>query len=311
MINQSKIIIGAMIINVLLMLPIGSYAYNPFATMADFNAIIFGNAQASGGDTEGRLAVGGNFYAESYSVGFSSSPDASKNSLVVGGDLNAKWQWQVANGNTKYGGNLTSSPSTVAPYTITKAANVVDFAGIQSQMLSTSSFLSTLSSNGTELYQYTTYTLTGLDPYLNVFNITDTNGWANASNRIISAPTGSTVIINVSGMSNFLKSSGMQLANGLDNTNVLFNYYQSTSLNINGISLLGSLLAPNAALTLNSGSVNGNAAVASSNQINGGEYHNYTFNGNVPVPVPEPSTLAACAMGLGMLPLLRRRRSHS
>ena len=279
----------------LLISPACSYAANLFAPIGDFNAIVFGNARAIGGDTEGRLAVGGNFYAESYSVGTRSQADSAKNSLIVGGNLEAKWNWQVFNGNTKYGGNLVSSPSTVAPYTISKGNNLLNFSEIESQLKGSSTYLSKLTGTGTQEYKWSTYTLDGKDPFLNVFNV-NANDWAIASDRQIFAPAGSTVLINVSGTSGSI-SSGLHL-NGVNNTNVIYNYYEATTLNVKNIALLGSLLAPNANLTLESGNINGVAAIASLNQINGGEFHNYQFNGSLPAEVPEPSTLLAT---LGLL----------
>src|SRR5690606_20107565 len=106
--------------------------------------------------------------------------------------------WQVFNGNTKYGGTLINAPSMVAPYTLQQASNVYDFAGRKSEFISISNALAGLADNGSQLYQWTTYTLTGTSSGLNVFNVDAANSAA-ASNRIIDAPTGNTVVINFIG----------------------------------------------------------------------------------------------------------------
>lgn len=297
---------------VLLAAPLCAHAYNPFASVSDYNAVVFGNATAEGGDTEGRLAVGGDFSAKWYSVGSASQADASKYSLVVGGNLNAEGKWQVFNGNTAYGGSLVAAPSTVAPYTVKNIGGALDFATIKTQMQTVATYFSTLAGNGAAVFDgYNTMTLTGNNAALNVFNLRADQAakWASVSSRIIQVPAGSTVIVNVAGKSGSL-SNGMTL-NGTSCAKVIFNYYEATSMDVRSMALQGSLLAPNVNVTLTSANVNGIAVVNGSTQIYGGEYHDYGFSGSVPgqPTVPEPSGLIISCMGLGMLiPMLRRKR---
>ena len=308
----SRLKSSLLLAGILLAAPLCAHAYNPFASISDYNAVIFGNASAEGGDTEGRLAVGGNLSAKWYSVGNAASADASKYSLVVGGNLNAEGKWQVFNGNTAYGGSLIAAPSTVSPYTVTNTNGVLDFAAIKTQMQSVSTYMSTMAGNGAAVYDgYSTMTLTGNNSTLNVFNLTADQAakWASVSSRIIQVPAGSTAIINVSGKSGSL-SNGMSLS-GTSSTNVIFNYWEATSLDVRSMAVLGSLLAPNADLTLTSANINGTAVVNGSTHMYGGEYHNYGFSGSIPgeSSVPEPSTLTFGCMALGiMIPLMRRRR---
>jgi len=279
-----------------------SHAFNPFAGAENFNAVVFGNLTAVAGDTEGRLAVGGNMTASSYAVGPLAAPDAGTNSLVVGGNLNAQGGWQVFNGNTKYGGTLVNAPSMVAPYTLQQQSGVYDFAGRKTEFINISNSLAGLATTGTHVYQWSTYTLTGTNAGLNVFNVNAAD-WAAASNRIIDAPSGSTVLINVSGASGSL-ANGMALQGGIDRTRVMLNYSQATNLSFSNIGVEGSLLAPNAFLNLASGNVNGISVIDGANQVNGGEFHNWTFNGST--PVPEPATLLVLG-GLSALAARRRR----
>ncbi|MDD3546427.1 MAG: choice-of-anchor A family protein, partial [Kiritimatiellae bacterium] len=84
-----------------------------FGPAHDFNALIFGDFTAAGGDTDGRLAVGGNAdIPASYSVGIVIDghplPDyfgGSTDIFIVGGNLN-DGAWGV-NGNIVYGGERT------------------------------------------------------------------------------------------------------------------------------------------------------------------------------------------------------------
>ncbi|MBB5986052.1 collagen-binding domain-containing protein [Sphingobium lignivorans] len=68
-----------------------------------------------------------------------------------------------------------------------------------------------------------------------------------------------------------------------------------------GSQFVGSVLAPNAHLTLASNNIDGNVAVGSFTQY--GEVHNYGFNGSFPPPpaVPEPATWAMLLAGFGLV----------
>ena len=92
------------------------------------------------------------------------------------------------------------------------------------------------------------------------------------------------------------------------------------TLDLNNTTLPGSVLAPNAHLTITGGGINGQTIANSATQIGGGQFNNYTFGGSLPPTggsgsgtggatpaVPSP---AAVWGGLGLIGsmLLRRRR---
>ncbi len=89
--------------------------------------------------------------------------------------------------------------------------------------------------------------MTGNNANLNVFNISGTN-LANARNVTITAPAGSTVLINVAGTSDTLHNAGV-LVNGTSRQKVLFNFASATSLSVSSSAVPGSVLAPRAAIT--------------------------------------------------------------
>lgn len=203
--------------------------YTMAATLSnalDFNAFIFNNLTTSGGDTEGRLAVGGNLTVNSsYSVSGCSSLDCTRvdnqpnsqpqsngtrDDLVVGDDiLNSGTNtvsWGQLAGNAKVGGSVASnvSISVTAPnqlITNAGAGNVGVNFNTQAMALRQDSLnFSNLSMNGTvSTDTATTLTLLGSDPNLNIFNIT-ANQWGGSSkSRFIDVPQNSQVVINVSG----------------------------------------------------------------------------------------------------------------
>jgi choice-of-anchor A domain-containing protein len=143
---------------------------------------------------------------------------------------------------------------------------------------------------------------------MNVFTVTE-SAWESTTDKQINVPAGATALINILGAD--ITQGGGLAVNGSSSQNnpqgafLLYHYPQATTINSNGIALLGSVLAPSANLTLSGGNINGIGIALNSTQINGGEYHNYTFTGNI---VPEPSSVVlalGCLVGLGWK--LRRR----
>jgi hypothetical protein len=76
---------------------------------------------------------------------------------------------------------------------------------------------------------------------------------------------------------------------GLSADNVLFNFYQATSLKISSIGVNGSILAPLADVTANNGNINGTIIAKSWNGT--GELRNVPFEKTSPVPVPGTGLL--------------------
>ncbi|NLX14095.1 MAG: choice-of-anchor A family protein [Phycisphaerales bacterium] len=269
-----------------------------FGVAGDYNAFIFNDLAAVGGDTEGRLAVGHNATMSNYSVGSRiDNSYGALDALVVGHDLNAIGKWQVFNGNAVYGNTLVQAPSIVAPNAI-RQDSPIDFAAVALSMQLLSSHLANLPENGSSQYQWSTLTITGTDPTLNVVTI-DAGEWAKADDRQIIAPAGSTLIINIPGTSNSMQG-GLSLS-GVDRAHVLYNFYESTSITSNHIAVMGSVLAPYASATINGGAFEGNAILLNATQTNGGEFHYYPFTGT-----PEPATMGLWL--IGALAFLRRTR---
>jgi len=277
----------------------------------DYNGFIFNNLNASGGDTEGRLAVGNNFTASSYGVGVQlTNSHGTRTDLVVGNNMNAAGAWQVFNGNAVYGTTLTAAPTT--PNGTTFQGTPVDFAAAQADLQAKSAYWATLPANGTSVFQFSTLTLNGTDPTLNIFQVAASD-WTSSSDKQIHIPSGSTAIINIAGTS--LTFGGGLAINGDSSqsnpaeTGVIYNFPTATSVTPSHIAVLGSLLAPFATLTLDGGNVNGVGMALNAVQQGGGEFHYHPFTGNVPDPpvtVPEPTT-AALLFVVAFSSLLHRR----
>ncbi|MFN2352174.1 MAG: choice-of-anchor A family protein [Kiritimatiellia bacterium] len=290
----------------------GTIVYNTiidcdvFGPAVPFNALIFGNFTAVGGDTENRLAIGGNaHFSGGYSVGIPlyGNPiptyygDA-VDMLIVGGDLHDQ-QWGV-NGNIVYGGTrygperrMTNGNIVrhVTPVTFDANGNVPEdgsgmtFAELQARMVARSDQLGALPDRGVVGMVLITphhMQLIGDDPKLNVFNLTvPPTGISNSQIDII-APHGSTVLLNIRGEV-VRYANGMITLAGVNRERVLYNYVDATRLEITKFTHEGSVLAPRlTSATLIGGSVEGQAVLGGNIVTHTGyEFHNYPFEGSI------------------------------
>jgi choice-of-anchor A domain-containing protein len=271
----------------------------------DYNLFVFENLYGYNSDSEGNLAAGGNAYLGSYSVG--SELNGNNARLVVGGNLT--WEsgggrvGQDGKGNLYAGGTTNTVPW--ATYNRPSLPqNVVDFSAAQSYLNQASKAWSTQTTTGTIKSEYGILDLTGTSSKLNVFNLKAQDVDINTLN--ITAPAGSTVLVNVSGSNVAMEDFGMYLKGGLTSNYVLFNFYDATSLTLKGCGFEGSVLAPNTAINFQNGQLNGTLIGKSfgSAYASCGEVHNRPFQGDLP-NVPEPATLLLIASG-GVL-LMRRK----
>ncbi|HOP50162.1 MAG TPA: choice-of-anchor A family protein [Ignavibacteriales bacterium] len=257
-----------------------------FGLGRDFNLIVFGDINQPSSDVEGRLAVQGDAYLDKYSVGYklthtsrkkgeSLSPDA----LIVGNNL-IFLGGAVYGGNVVYGGTTNLPTINVGIYDgqLIRDTARFDFVTAKNQILTLSNQLSNYKSNGNVKFIYGALTLTGKNPYLNIFNINgDTLSQANTVN--VNAPNGSVVVVNIKGKN--ISWTGDHTVNGTAYGNVLYNFYEAERLNISGIAVLGSIIAPNAELEFPSGVIKGQVFVK--NMYGSGQFNWDPFIGNIPV----------------------------
>jgi choice-of-anchor A domain-containing protein len=318
-----------------------------------FNAFIFSNFSETNTDAQGKVAVGGNFSPAgngSFTVAGTSTDPAGVYDLVVGGNFNNAYT-QLGGGDAYVGGNMTwTDPS--LPHNAYVAGNFtnssgggsvggtifyggsfssgdalsnvheavgnivapIDFAGAQTNLESVSASLAGDQANGTVNHSYSTYTLTGADPNLNVFDMTDSSYQSATIN--INAPSTSTVVINVAGSAVSFANGSINL-NGVLAGNVIFNFDTASTLSLSGIAFNGTILAPTANFSGTWGNINGELianSAAGTTQLN-----NVVFTGSLgsggPDPdvssTPEPSTWIMLAGGFLFLVGLFGKRQKS
>lgn len=279
-------------------------------TAKDYNVFVFGDFTASGSDVEGRLAAGGDVSISGYSVGEKlGSAYADSDNLVAGGKLSFN-NGRLVHGNA-VGGSLNVGSSASFGNGAARADSTgIDFAAEQLRMLGLSSTLASEAETGAMTWQYGGYTLTGSGAALDIFNVSGANlSGANSFN--ISASKDAFVVINVSGVADMFHNLGINLT-GIAADHVLFNFYEAKSLTIEGISIKGSILAPQANVNFNSGQFNGTLIA---NSMTGGGQFNYdpyagTLLDPAPTGVPEPAAWGMMIGGFALAGAALRRRKR-
>ncbi len=157
--------------------------------------------------------------------------------------------------------------------------------------------------NGTVTYSSGTYTLAGTSNTVNIFDLTTGSFSGNTIN--ITAPAGSTVVVNVAGTADSFTGGSINLK-GVSTNDVIFNFNAATSLSLASIGFNGSILAPYADFNGNYGQIDGELIASSAEGTT--EIDNPVFNGNLgSTPsnqvsgVPEPSTWVMLLAGIAAL----------
>jgi choice-of-anchor A domain-containing protein/uncharacterized repeat protein (TIGR01451 family) len=251
-----------------------------FGSAAGFNLFAFNDITQPSSDTQGKIAVGHDAHFGAYSVG-DQLPNSSgtEDVLVVGNDLTFT-SGAVYGGNVVYGNttNLPQSSVSILNGTL-RQDSPIDFALAKTNLITLSSQLSGYTVNGTTTIQWGGITLNGSDPYLNVFSVQGPD-LSSANTVTVNVPNGAVVLVNVNGTS--VSWMGGLTVNGTAITNVLYNFYQASTLTIQGIDIRGSILAPLATINFPAGLISGQ--VICNNLVGAGQINLNLFSGNIPLP---------------------------
>lgn len=255
----------------------------------DFNLFVLQDLIQPSSDTEGRIAAGRDITLESYSVG-DKLKSQGQDVLIAGRDLIFK-SGRIYNGNAVYGRNSNLPVSTTTCDGTIRQDNPINFSAARAYLESLSLNLSGYKKTGTVKNEYGLLSLSGQDPYLNVFQVSGSDLSA-ANDFRISVPNGSVALINISG--SYVTWSGGHVVKGTGIDNTLYNFYEADSIKISGIDIRGSVLAPRADVTFASGVQNGQMICKSLKGT--GQFNLSQFTGNIPVASSITNTASVSGM---------------
>lgn len=272
------------------------------------NLYSLGNFDAHGSDVEGAVIVAGNLTAVNYSINLKNADAFGSYAMVVGGNLNYT-SGAIRNGNVYVGGTTTAVSTGFHDTTTTSILPVV-FAAESTRVKGLSISLSGMNATGTTTVQYGGMTITGSASPTTIFNVSGADLASASYFNFGDLSDAQTLIFNVSGTDAIgFNQNGAGLG-GFKNYNVLFNFYESTHLNLQSIGMYGSLLAPLATVTGGNGHIDGNVIVGNWNsnmQVNASSYFKPVELRDFPVSVPEPATWLLLVGGLAIIGCLTRR----
>lgn len=285
---------------------------------AHYNVFLKENFSANSGDVEGRLAAGGNVDISSYSVNVKHGSQLYSDTneypaLVSGGDLTFS-NGNIA-GNVYVGGNYYGSPSgTITNGTLSQSGgSPIDFNETFNSLTQLSTNLSQLDENGVAEDLWSTQYLRGAGVNgqaddLHIFSM-DASDMLFSDYQLSGVDQGDIVIFNVAG-ENISTSSGnfqgSDFSLGNVANNILFNFYEAKTLDINAV-LYGSILAPTADITTTWGLIEGQ--VIANSWTGNAQVNDRSFVG-MQVQVSEPSSFGLLSLGALLLVGVRRTISR-
>ncbi|HEX6743784.1 MAG TPA: choice-of-anchor A family protein [Solirubrobacteraceae bacterium] len=266
--------------------------------------------------TQGRVAAGGDVFLQSFFGGQSLPSDPARVDLVVGRNLTVDAAgagiWQ---GGVTYAGTLTP-PTWNSTLSLRQAPPPFDFGAQFATLRERSAQWADLPAKGTvEGPTFDELTLRGTDPALNVFEVSSSK-LGSALRVAINVPSGSTTLINVTGTTAYTSRLSSVSLTGATEATVLWNFPLTPSVvSTAGFEWKGSILAPNAAVSLSNGQLNGSVAarVVSVGASNGGYLVRHNgFTGCLPPAAPTPLSIASlCTDPVTNLHALRLRNTGS
>lgn len=273
--------------------------------MSTYNLILKQDYNFQGGDVEGRTLIGGDINAAGASPVFGSRITEGGYAVSVVGDITAA-NVMVERGDLRYGGHAN-----VGHFNMNGGGSINQDASFNldtviSELTGESVHYAGLTENASFNSTTKTFEYSGSDK-LAVFNVDATDIFSQNSSLSLNFGLAETVIINVAG-SDILIGGGVNLIDGFrpyefGAENILWNFYEASSINFNSIAMSGSILALNADI---SGGAVFDGSVAANSYTGAREFHQFLFTPPA-IEVPDSSSIAlmllAC-IGLG----LRRQR---
>jgi choice-of-anchor A domain-containing protein/uncharacterized repeat protein (TIGR01451 family) len=256
-----------------------------------FNAFVFDTLSMST-DAEGRIAAGGAMTLTNVGVASKLYPSQTITCpqiaaagdyvpSVVGGSSVQYSSGRVYGGSIIYGTSGSIGATLNAGCSSSQNASAIDFAFWRQRLIGNSALLSTRNSTAVSVrFRTGTYTLTGNYKPIEVFYLDAASLLQSRTfvlNGILSSV--STIVFNVRGTSGGLADISLTGLPG--ERKVIWNFFEATTLTLSGVNVHGSILAPFANVTTQSGNIDGQLIA---NSFAGPlELHWVPFTGCLPV----------------------------
>lgn len=247
-----------------------------------YNILVFTD-YVGGVDVGGKIAAGANLSMSSFSVGHQ---DQGGDAIVVGGDVT------LSNGFVH--GNVVHNGAASISQNVGFNGDVVPGLGLNffscvAQICGASNGLHHVAPNGIVEFEDgndPAVHLIGTHPCVNVFQM-DAGVLSAAKHLTIKAPPTATIVINIDGDSLTLTNFGISFLAGADFQKLVINAPETSTIDIHGFGVEGTLLACNADVYFDNGQQRG-TLVARSLSGNG-EFHSWPFHGCLPEEKPPSS----------------------
>jgi choice-of-anchor A domain-containing protein len=197
----------------------------------------------------GAIAAGGDVVLSGMSVNGTAHQPVG---LIAGGKV-------VVSSGSVYG-NVTYGVASTIPQTVsvsgTKTLQPFTPAAAFQELASLSVLLGEETATGTATITNGTLQMTGTNAALNVFQVS-ADTLSQASTVLLTVPANAATVVNVTGsMTVSLQNKGFSVQ-GATGATLLWNIKSAAFVQISGMSLQGSILAPRSLVTFDSGSING------------------------------------------------------
>lgn len=299
---------------------LGSNAMATSNTLGEYNLILIEDYNFQGGDVQGRALIGGDLNASGTAAEFGSrleNTDTAIDAVTVVGDITANQIRVLRDNNLVYGGNLNVGQVELNDGNDGAAIHdpSLSIADVAAELHADSAYFASLATTGSFANGIFNYTGTGSEA---VFNVDASDVFAQNSSLSLNWGVAETVIINVSAEDSIpgfdiTVGGGVNLNNGFNRqdafSNILWNFYDATSIDFNSLAVKGSVLAPLATTT---GGASFDGSFAAVSYTGAREFHNFVFNYDKPstaTQIPEPSVWAIMLMSLVYLTRSKRKKA--
>lgn len=286
-----------------------SFAYATENTLGTYNLILIEDYNFSGGDVEGRAFIGGDLNASGVAEFGSrlSNLDTAVDAVTIAGTTNAGLV-RILNGNNVVYNNLPVGETASSTFEVNGSGTVrqdsdLSIDALESELRAQAAYFESLSATDGATFNNGNFAYSGSESSV-VFDISADELFSTNINANIDFNSLDSVIINVNadvdgdGIGDAINVDGGVNLNGFGNaidtntgtTNVVWNFYNATSINFNNLAVRGAVLAPYADLT---GGASFDGAVAALSYTGAREFHNFVFNFDTPDDVNPPQEVPA------------------